>query len=123
MLKLGHKSLETWKKSLELVKEIYKFCKTLPKDEQYILISQLKKAAISVPSNIAEGYARNSKIETLRFLDIARSSLVEIDTQLNICIELEYTTEKDIDNLSELINHLFAMITKLIKSIRKDVKT
>ena len=94
MLKLGHKSLETWKKSLELVKEIYKFCKILPKDEQYILISQLKGAAISVPSNIAEGYARNSKIETLRFLDIARSSLVEIDTQLNICIELEYTTEK-----------------------------
>ena len=99
------------------------FVKFFQKDEQYILISQLKRAAISVPSNIAEGYARNSKIGTLRFLDIARSSLVEIDTQLNICIELEYTTEKDIDNLSELINHLFAMITKLIKSIRKDVKT
>ncbi|MCB0742705.1 MAG: four helix bundle protein [Ignavibacteriales bacterium] len=118
MLNLSHKNLTTWEKSLELVKSIYEFCDKIPEKEKYIIIPQLKRAAISVSSNIAEGYARKSKLETKRFLDIARSSLVEIDTQILICIKLSYTTEKDILELSELLNHTFALISRLIRSIK-----
>lgn len=118
MLQLGHKNLITWEKSLELVKEIYLFCDKLPDKEKYIIIPQLKRASISVSSNIAEGYARKSKIETKRFLDIARSSLVEIDTQLTICIKLGYTKENDISELSNLVNYNFALLSKLIRSIK-----
>ena len=63
MLKLSHKNLTTWEKSLELIKEVYSLCEKLPKQETYILSSQLKRAAISVSYNIAEGYARDSKKE------------------------------------------------------------
>ncbi len=118
MLKLGHKKLTTWEKSLELVEAIYRFCDKLPEKEKYILVPQLKRAVISVSSNIAEGYARNSKKETLRFLDIARSSLVEIDTQVMICIKLQYVKEEEIEILSDLINHTFAMLSKLMNSIK-----
>ncbi|GBD91327.1 hypothetical protein BMS3Abin04_02054 [bacterium BMS3Abin04] len=118
MLKLGHKNLTTWEKSLELVKEIYNFCDKLPDKEKYIIIPQLKRASISVASNIAEGYARNTGKETKRFLDIARSSLVEIDTQITICIKLNYINDEDIKDLSKLINYSFALLTKLMKSIK-----
>ena len=118
MLNLSHKNLTTWEKSLELVKSIYEFCDKIPEKEKYIIIPQLKRAAISVSSNIAEGYARKSKLETKRFLDIARSSLVEIDTQITICIKLGYIKESDILDLSDLLNHTFALISKLIRSIK-----
>ena len=116
MLNLSHKNLTTWEKSLELVKSIYEFCDKIPEKEKYIIIPQLKRAAISVSSNIAEGKARKSKLETKRFLDIARSSLVVIDTQILISIKLGYTTEQNILELSELLNHTFALISKLIRS-------
>lgn len=117
MLNLSHKNLITWEKSLELAKEIYQFCNKLPDREKYIIIPQLKHAAISVSSNIAEGYARKSKIETKRFLDIAISSIVEIDTQITICLKLNYINESDITNLCDLKNHNFALISKLVRSI------
>ena len=116
MINLSHKNLTTWEKSLELVKSIYEFCDKIPEKEKYIIIPQLKRAAISVSSNIAEGKARKSKLETKRFLDIARSSLVVIDTQILISIKLGYTTEQNILELSELLNHTFALISKLIRS-------
>ena len=118
MLKLGHKKLNTWNKSLELVSAIYDFCDKLPDKEKYIIIPQLKRAAISVSSNIAEGYARKSSKETKRFLDIARSSIVEIDTQIIICLKLKYVQENEITELSNTINHTFAMITKLLNTIK-----
>lgn len=118
MLKLSHKNLTAWEKSLELIQEVYSLCEKLPKKELYILIPQLKRAAISVSSNIAEGYARDSKKETKRFLDIARSSLVEIDTQIIICLKLEYFSNDEIMTIDDLINHNFALLTKLMKSIK-----
>jgi len=122
MLDLAHKTLDVWKKSLEFVSSIYTLTQTFPREEQFGLTSQLRRASVSVISNIAEGFARSSKIETRRFLEIARSSLVEVDTQIEISITLKYLTEKDINILKENSNHIFAMLTNLIKKFSKEFK-
>jgi four helix bundle protein len=120
MLKLSHKNLEIWKLSISLVKEIYNLTRTFPKEEQYGLISQLRRASVSVPSNIAEGCARSSAGERKSFYEIARSSLVEVDTQLEISIQLEYTFNYDLKEIEILINQAFAMLSGLIKSQTND---
>ena len=81
MLELSHKKLEVYKVSLNLVNEVYELTKLFPKEEIYVLVSQLKRSAISTSSNIAEGAARRSKKEKQRFYEVARSSVVEVDTQ------------------------------------------
>ena len=85
-----YKELEVWKKSIELVKIIYEICDTFPQNEQFGLTSQIKRAVISIPSNIAEGAARYSNRDTARFIDIAIGSIAEVDTQLIIAKELGY---------------------------------
>ena len=115
MLNLNLKNLDVWKKSLDIVSEIYKLTNCFPTEELFVLTYQLRKAAISIPSNISEGFARISEPETRRFLDIARSSLVEIDTQIDISLLLKYLTEDQLKKLSEFANHEFAMLTNLIK--------
>lgn len=119
MLKLAHKKLDVWKKSLVLVAEVYKLTQSFPREEQFGLSSQLRRASVSVISNIAEGFARSSEIETKRFLEISRSSLVEVDTQIEITLKLNYLNEKDIIDLIESSNHIFAMLTNLIKKFSK----
>ena len=90
MLELSHKKLDVWKKSIELVSEVYKLTSNFPSQEQIGLTSQIRRTAISIPSNISEGKACSSKAETLRFLDIPRASLVELDTQIEIANKLNY---------------------------------
>ncbi len=119
MLNLAHKKLDVWKKSLTLVSQVYKLTQSFPREEQFGLISQLRRASVSVISNIAEGFARSSEIETKRFLEISRSSLVEVDTQIEIALKLNYLNQKDIIDLIESSNHIFAMLTKLIKKFSK----
>lgn len=116
-----HKDLLVWKKSIDFVTEIYKLTQNFPKEEQYGLVSQLRRSAISIPSNIAEGAARNSEKEFIRFLQIARASATEIETQLIIAKNLDYLT---IDNnlqehLVELLKMLSALITKIKQRIRE----
>jgi len=123
MLELSHKKLDVWKKSIELVSEVYRLTSKFPIQEQYGLSSQIRRSAISVPSNISEGVARSSKSETVRFLDIARASLVELDTQIEIAVKLNYLSDSDTTTLSEMINHTFAMISKFIKSIKNDKRS
>ncbi|MFQ5823280.1 MAG: four helix bundle protein [bacterium] len=115
MLNLNHKKLDTWKLGIEFVIDIYQMTEGFPKSEIYGLTNQLRRAAVSIPSNIAEGASRKSSIERKRFYEIARSSLVEIDTQLEIAIKLKYCTKETISPFSEKMNHLFALITQLIK--------
>ena len=93
-----HKDLEVWKKSIELVKITYKLTETFPKNEMYGLTSQMRRSAVSIPSNIAEGAARFSDNETLRFVDIAIGSLAELETQFIISCELQL-----IDNIEEVM--------------------
>lgn len=116
MLNLNHKNLNANKKAIELVKHIYKLTAHLPKDEVFGLFSQMRRAAISVPSNLAEGSARKSKVERKRFYEISRASLVELDTQIEMAIELKMLNKNSIIDLEELMNHNFALISKLIVS-------
>jgi four helix bundle protein len=116
MLSLNHKNLEVWKKSIELVKLIYKVTDTFPNKEAYGLTSQIRRATVSVPSNIAEGAARKSNIERKRFFEISRSSLVEIDTQIEISIELNLIKEDEIISLDKMIVEVFSMLSSLIKN-------
>jgi four helix bundle protein len=118
MLKLNHKNLIAWKKSLSLIKEVYKLAKKLPKEEIYVISSQIRRASISIASNIAEGASRKSLIERKRFYQISRSSLVEVDTQLEICLSLEYFTEKEIDNANIEMNNVFALLTTMINNTK-----
>lgn len=82
--------LEVWKKSRELVKDIYVVTREFPKEEIYSLTSQVRRAAISIPSNIAEGVARNHDKETLQFLYIARGSIYELETQIYLAVDINY---------------------------------
>ena len=115
MLNVNHRKLEVWRKSIEFASDIYKVTESFPKSEVYGLTSQLRRAAVSIPSNVAEGAARKSPDERKRFYEIARSSLVEIDTQLEIATRLNYSNEQSIQSHSETMNHLFAMLSNLIK--------
>ena len=83
-----YKNLEAWKKSMLLVKEIYNLAKDFPKEEIYGITSQIKRAAISVPANIAEGVVRNYKKEKIQFLHISRGSLYEVETFLQVVIDI-----------------------------------
>ena len=114
MLILSHKNLEVYRLSLQLMEETYKITKSFPKDEQYILVSQLRRAAISVCSNIAEGASRISKREKKRFYEIARGSIVEIDTQLEISCILKYSEKEKQVLILSIIASLFKMLSKMI---------
>lgn len=118
MIALSHKNLTVWKLSIELTATIYEITGRLPDSERYGLVSQLRRAAVSIPSNIAEGAARSSKRERRRFYEIARSSLVEIDTQLVIAEELGYPLSVEKSDISELLNHIFALLSNLIKKTK-----
>lgn len=111
----SYKDLDVWKKSIELVKEIYILVKYLPKEETYALSDQIRRSAISIPSNIAEGSGRNGTKEYLQFLYIALGSLCELETQIIISKEIGYinNTEKLEDNMTTIKKMINSMITSL----------
>ncbi len=112
-----YKDLIVWQKSMNLVKEIYLLAKSFPKTEEYGLSSQIKRSAISVPSNIAEGWGRNSSKSYTHFLKIARGSLFELETQLLIAKDLQFIN--DISTTNGLIIEIGKMLNSLIKTIEK----
>jgi len=117
MLDLSHKKLDVYVLSLKLVKEIYLLTQRFPQEEKYVLVSQLRRAAISVCSNIAEGAARRSKREKKRFYEISRSSVVEIDTQLEIASLLEYLKAISINEVEQKLESIFRMLSKMIENL------
>jgi len=100
----SYKELIVWQKSIQLVTDIYKLTKTFPKEELYGLASQMQRAVVSIPSNIAEGNDRNSSKEFSQFLRIARGSLAELETQIIISEKLEYTTK---DQITPILNNCY----------------
>jgi four helix bundle protein len=115
-----HRDLDVWKNGIELVKKIYILTKDFPKEEIYTLTSQIRRSAISIPSNIAEGAARNSKKEFIQFLYIALGSAAELETQLIVAKELDYI--KDL-NIFDDFEKLKIQLIGLIKSLKNREKT
>lgn len=115
MIDLSHKKLKVWEKSKALVSEVYKLTNELPKSETYGLTSQMRRASISIISNLSEGASRKSNIEKKGFFEILRLSLVGLDSQIEISINLELLFNKEIEFLKILANEIFAMLSNLIK--------
>ena len=113
------RDLIVWQKSMELVTEIYRVTKQLPREEQFGLISQLNRAAVSVPSNIAEGYGRNNRNDFVRFLRIANGSKCEIETQLLICVKLGYLQAEQLQPALSLCDETSKMLRALADSLTK----
>ncbi len=116
MIKLNHKNLAVYKRSVELVSEIYLLTSNFPKSETFGLSSQMRRAAVSIISNISEGASRTSSKERTRFYVIARSSLVELDAQVEISLNLGYINSDSTKNLSDLANQVFALLSSMIKT-------
>lgn len=116
MLNLSHKKLTVWEYNIDLVAEIYKLTGSYPSNERYGLISQMRRASVSIVSNLSEGASRKSKTEKSRFYEIARSSLVELDAQIEVSIKLKIVQKSDLRTLSEKMNSTFSLLTGLINS-------
>ena len=110
----SYKELIVWQKSLQLVKLIYNVTKQFPKDEQFGLTSQIRRAAVSIPSNIAEGYGRRSHKEYKQFYSIAYGSALEVDTQLIIAKELSYISAKEFESAVSILNEVIRMLYVMI---------
>ena len=114
---MHHKDLEAWKKSIELVKDVYSITKNFPSNEQFGLVSQMRRAAVSIPSNLAEGAARFSDKESIRFIEISLGSLAELETQIIIAKELNFIKENQV--LLEKIKTVSALLIGLRKYLNK----
>jgi len=108
-----------WKKAMELVTDIYKVTRTFLKEEIYGLTSQLRRAAVPVPANIAEGWGRGTTGDYIQFLRIARGSLLEVETLMTISHNLEYVNTQELKPISERIREINKMINSLINSLLK----
>ena len=117
MLNLSHKKLDVYIISLKLLEQIYIVTRVFPTDEKFLLVNQLRRASISVCSNIAEGASRVTKPEKRRFLEISRSSLVEIDTQLEIALMIKYLEKPQIVELENYVERVFMMLTKMMEKL------
>ena len=123
MLYSDFKDLKVWQKSMDLCQDIYCLTDIFPKSETFGLVSQIRRSAISIPSNIAEGQARHADKEFIRFLNIAYGSLAELETQLIISVKVGYSKEDIIDGLNAKIKEIGRMIMALINSIEKNLAT
>jgi len=115
--KRPHERLEVWRDSMDLVEMAYQLSAHFPDSERFGLTAQLRRSAVSIPSNIAEGAARRSTAEYLRFLSIARGSLSELDTQQQIAVRLGFVDASP--ELEALIDRMFAKLTALMNAIGK----
>ena len=108
-----YRKLEVYTVGKELVLRVYELLKKFPKEEQYALCDQLRRAVVSVPSNIAEGLGRLSEKEQVRFIEIAYGSLMEVETQLDIAFDLHYLTEEDIESVMALVDREARLLSGL----------
>ena len=111
----SHEDLTVYQKALDLVMLVYKISQDFPAEEKYGLVSQIRRSAVSIPSNIAEGAARNTKKDFIRFLHISLGSLAELETQLEISHRFGFLEENE--NLKKNTIHIRRMLLKLIKSL------
>lgn len=113
----SYKDLIVWQKSISLVCMIYKVTENLPISEQYGLTSQIRRSAVSVPSNIAEGRSRGTRREFSRFLTISHGSAAELETQMEVAHRLFLKSNKDLNSIFKLINEIKAMLGAMIRKL------
>ena len=113
------RDLVVWQKAMALVTEIYRHTKSFPKDETYGLISQIRRSAVSIPSNIAEGFGRHATNDYLRFLRISMGSLFELETQIEISRNLRYLNTDEFGTLDSNCREVERMLSSLIRSLGK----
>ena len=111
------RELRVWQKAIELVKEIYKSTQEFPEQERYGLSSQIRRSAVSIPSNIAEGFKRRFSREQKQFLNVALGSCAELETQIVIARQLDYLKTDKEQALMEILNHICAMLVNMYKRI------
>jgi four helix bundle protein len=112
-----HKDLEVWKRSLDLVEEVYSMTRAFPKEEVYGLTLQMRRSAVSVPSNIAEGAARGSRKEFIQFLYVALGSLQELETQFILACRVGLTSDR---SLSPMIDEVRKMLLGLLRFLKRN---
>ncbi|MCI5752516.1 MAG: four helix bundle protein [Oscillospiraceae bacterium] len=113
----SYRELKVWQKSMLLVKEVYHLVNLLPKEETYGLSNQIRRAVVSIPSNIAEGHGRNSDREFAYFLAVARGSKYELETQLQICIMLDFFDNETAEYAFQLCDEIGKMLNAFIKKL------
>ena len=113
----GYRDLVVWQKGIALAREIYFLTKDLPADEKFGLVSQMRRAAVSVPSNIAEGQARHTTGEFIQFISHAEGSVAELDTQLTLCQDLQLLDSQQTANAANLLDELRRMLNGLRRKL------
>jgi four helix bundle protein len=112
------RDLVAWQKAMDLCQEVYRVTQSYPADERFALTAQTRRAAVSVPSNIAEGYGRGQKRDYVRFLRMARGSLFEVETQLLLAVRLELTNGDSGGRCMELVREADRILCGLIRAVR-----
>lgn len=112
------RGLQVWRRGVDLAEEVYRLTRALPSAERHGLASQMQRAAVSVPSNIGEGWGRGSRAELLRFLTIARGSLFEVQTQVIVAVRVQYVSEAEAGPLLERIEVLSRMLLAYARALR-----
>lgn len=115
----SYKDLDVWKESRKMVKTIYLLSQNFPKEETYGLTQQIRRSAVSVPSNIAEGHGRNTAKDSIQFFHISRGSLYELETQTYLALDLNYITEQQSTQTIEQISSIGKMLNGLINYFEK----
>lgn len=113
-LQLNYQKLDVFVTAKSFTLECYKFTKQLPAEEKFNMIQQVRRAALSVYLNIAEGCSRKSIVERKRFFEISRGSIIEIDAVLDLAIELDYNKKENLQTLGDFMQRTFSMLTKMI---------
>lgn len=117
----SYKELDIWKKGIEVVNRIYTITSKFPKEELYGITAQMRRSSVSIPANIAEGFARQHNREYRQFLYIALGSCAELETQIIVSLEQKYLLKKDYEELSELLDHESRMLMNMIKSVSRSL--
>ena len=118
----NYKNLIVWQKSITLVKDIYDLTDAFPSEEKFGLISQMRRAAVSIPSNIAEGQARRTTKDYIRFVSTSEGSLAELETQLIIATELNFCSDLQAKGRFDLMLEIRKMLNALRRSLTKKLK-
>jgi four helix bundle protein len=116
----SYRDLVVWQKAMTVVESTYRLTSYLPKSEEFGLKSQMRRASISIPSNIAEGHSRNYPAVFLQFLSVAQGSLSELETQIELAVRLEYYTAEQTKGLCDLCLEVCRMLHGLVRTIRRE---